>query len=129
MDEALDHGLELIAPVVAPRETGEAASGMFWTELAIAPGDRALDVAERRIHQFEWRHARRLISRAGVDRLMAARAFAEHAPAAEAVRHNRRSKGQPVLNTGRAISRLRKPLTGVSFTLLGRTSGMNTMRP
>ena len=39
------------------------------------------------------------------------------------VRHNRRSGGQPVLGA-RAISRLRKPLTGASFSLRGRPSGL-----
>ena len=67
-DETLDHCLELIAPVVAPGEAGEIASGMVGAELAISPGDRALDVAERRVHPFERCHAGRLSARPGTDR-------------------------------------------------------------
>ena len=51
--ETRDHGFELIAPVVAPGETGEVAPGVIGAELAIGPGDRALAVAERRIDPFE----------------------------------------------------------------------------
>ena len=54
MDEARYHRLELITAVVAPGEAGEVASGVIGAELAIGPGDRALDVAERRIDPFEW---------------------------------------------------------------------------
>ena len=53
MDEARDHRLELITAVVAPGETDEVAPGVIGAELAIGPGDRALDVAERRIDPFE----------------------------------------------------------------------------
>ena len=53
MDEARDHGLELIAPVVAPGEASKVALGMIRTDLAVGPGDRALDIAERRIDPFE----------------------------------------------------------------------------
>ena len=49
MDKAGDHGVEVVSPVVAPGETGEVALGMVGTELSVGPGDRALDVAERRI--------------------------------------------------------------------------------
>ena len=90
MDETRDHCLELIAPVVAPGEAGEIASGMVGAELAISPSDRALDVAERRVHPFERCHAGRLSARPGADRLMAAGGLVECAPAAQAVRHNRR---------------------------------------
>ena len=37
VDETRDHCLELIAPVVAPGEAGEIASGMVGAELAIGP--------------------------------------------------------------------------------------------
>ena len=37
-----------VGHAVAPGEAGEIASGMVGAELAISPGDRALDVAERR---------------------------------------------------------------------------------
>ena len=104
MDETRDHCLELIAPVVAPGEAGEIASGMVGAELAISPGDRALDVAERRVHPFERCHAGRLSARPGADRLMAAGGFFECAPAAQAVRHNRRSGGQPVLGAARDLA-------------------------
>ena len=53
MDESRDHGPDLIAPVVAPGETGEVALGMIGAEFAIGPGDRALDIAERRIDPLE----------------------------------------------------------------------------
>ena len=49
MDEAWDHGLE----VVAPCEGGEVALGMVGAKLTVGPGDRALDVAQRRIAPFE----------------------------------------------------------------------------
>ena len=52
MDETRDHGFELIAPVVAPGETGEVAPGVIGAELAIGPGDRVLDVAEHRVHPY-----------------------------------------------------------------------------
>ena len=104
MDETRDHGFELIAPVVAPGEAGEMASGMVGAELAISPGDRALDVAERRVHPFERCHAGRLSARPGTDRLMAAGGLVECAPAAQAVRHNRRSGDQPELGTARDLA-------------------------
>ena len=104
MDETGDHCLELIAPVVAPGEAGEIASGMVGAELAISPGDRALDVAERRVPPFERCHAGRLSARPGADRLVAAGGFFECAPAAQAVRHNRRSGGQPVLGAARDLA-------------------------
>ena len=81
MDEARDHALELIAP----GETGEVVSGMIGSDLAVRSGDRALDIAERRIHPFEWRHAARFSTRAGANCPMAACSIGEHAPAAEAV--------------------------------------------
>ena len=104
MDETRDHGFELIAPVVAPGETGEVAPGVIGAELAIGPGDRALDVAERRVHPFERRHAGRLSARSGADCLMAAGDLVECAPAAQAVRHNRRAGGQPVLGATRDLA-------------------------
>ena len=81
---------------------------MVVAELAIGPGDRALDVAERRVHPFERCPAGRLSARPGADRLMAAGGFVECAPAAQTVRHNRRSGASQCL-APRAISRLRKP--------------------
>ena len=104
MDETRDHCLELIAPVVAPGEAGEIASGMVGAELAISPGDRALDVAERRVHPFERCHTGRLSARPGTDRPMAAGGFVECAPAAQSVRHDRRSGGQPVLGAARDLA-------------------------
>ena len=44
---ARDHGLELVAAVVAPSEAGEVAFGMIRAELAAGSSDRALDVSER----------------------------------------------------------------------------------
>ena len=49
MDEARDHGLVLMAPVLAPRETGEVAVGTIRADLAIGPGDRARFTAEGRL--------------------------------------------------------------------------------
>ena len=40
-----EHGLVLVAAVVAPSEAGEAALGGTGTELTADAGDRALDVA------------------------------------------------------------------------------------
>ena len=65
MDEAWDHGLELVAPLVALSKTGEATLGVIGAELAIGSGDGALDVAERGIDPLERRHTGRLASRAG----------------------------------------------------------------
>ena len=45
---------------------------MVGAKLAISPGDRALDVAERRVHPFERCHAGCLSGRPGTDRPMAA---------------------------------------------------------
>ena len=104
MDETRDHGFELIAPVVAPGKTGEVAPGVIGAELSIGPGDRALDVAERRVHPFERRHAGRLSARPGADCLMAAGDLVECAPAAQAVRHNRRAGGQPELGATRDLA-------------------------
>ena len=104
MDETRDHCLELIAPVVAPGEAGEVAPGVIGAELAIGPGDRAPDVAERPVHPFERCHAARLSARPGADRPMAAGGFVECAPAAQAVRHNRRSGGRPVLGAARDLA-------------------------
>ena len=120
MDETRDHGFELIAPVVALGETGEVAPGVIGAEVAIGPGDRALDVAEHRVHPFERRHAGRLSARPGADCLMAAGNLVECAPAAQAVRHNRRAGGQPVLGCQRR-SKISPP--GRS-----KTSPLNVMR-
>ena len=96
MDKAGDHGLEVVAPVVAPGEAGEVALGMVGAELAVGPGDRALDVAERRVDPFERGHTSSLGSRAGAHRAMAAGALAEHTPTAEAVGDDRASRRQPM---------------------------------
>ena len=117
-DETRDHCLELIAPVVAPGEAGEIASGMVGAELAISPGDRALDVAERRVHPFERCHAGRLSARPGADRLVAAGGFFECAPAARPS-VTTAAPGASQCLAPRAISRLRKPLTGASFSCAG----------
>ena len=68
MNEARDHGVELVAPVVSPGEAGEVALGMIGAELGVGSGDRALDVAERRVDPFEGRHAGGLPPGAGADR-------------------------------------------------------------
>ena len=40
MDEAPDHGMELIAPVVAPSEANTVAFSMVGVDSAIGAGDR-----------------------------------------------------------------------------------------
>ena len=85
VNEARDHGVELVAPVVSPGEAGEVALGMIGAELAVGSGDRALDVAERRVDPFEGRHAGGLPPGAGADRAMASDDPVERVPAAQAV--------------------------------------------
>ena len=41
VNEARDHGVELVAPVVSPGEAGEVALGMIGAELAVGSGDLA----------------------------------------------------------------------------------------
>ena len=99
------HGLELVAPVVAPGEAGEVALGMVWAKLAVGPSNRALDVAEGCVDPFEGGRAGRLGSRAGEDWTMAAGALTEHTPTAEDVGDDLRSRRQPVLLLSPQIGR------------------------
>ena len=45
VNEARDHGVELVAPVVSPGEVGEVALGMIRAELAEALDRDQLDLA------------------------------------------------------------------------------------
>ena len=104
MNEARDHGVELVAPVVSPGEAGEVALGMIGAELAVGSGDRALDVAERRVDPFEGRHAGGLPPGAGADRAMASDDPVERVPAAQAVGEDLASGGQPALGAARDLA-------------------------
>lgn len=101
MDEARDHGLEVVAPVVAPGKAGEVALDMIGAEFAVGPGDRALDVAERRIDPVERGHTSSLGSQASADRTMGVSALAEHTPTTEAVADDRASWSHPMHSTAR----------------------------
>ena len=104
VNEARDHGVELVAPVVSPGEAGEVALGMIGAELAVGSGDRALDVAERRVDPFEGRHAGGLPPGAGADRAMASDDPVERVPAAQAVGEDLASGGQPALGAARDLA-------------------------
>ena len=104
MDEVGDLGLELIAPIVATGEAGEVTLGMVGSELAVGPGDRALDVAQRRIDPFERGHTSSIGSRADADRATAVGALAEHTPTAEAVGDDRASRRQPMRRAARDLA-------------------------
>ena len=100
------------------RRSCEIASGMVGAELAISPGDRALDVAERRVHPFDaMRAACRPdpVPPGGCRRLRRVRSSSPVRPSQPPLRG-------PASLAPRAISRLRKPLTGASFSLRGRPS-------
>ena len=104
VNEARDHGVELVAPVVSPGEAGEVALGMIGAEFAVGSGDRALDVAERRVDPFEGRHAGGLPPGAGADRAMASDDPVERVPAAQAVGEDLASGGQPALGAARDLA-------------------------
>ena len=44
--EALDHAVEVKAPVEAPDEAGKVALGVLAADMAVGPGERGLDVAQ-----------------------------------------------------------------------------------
>ena len=72
VDEARDHGLELVVSVVAPREAGEVAFGVIGTGLSVGSGDRDLDVSERGVDPLEGGRAGCLAPGAGADGAMVA---------------------------------------------------------
>ena len=80
---------------------------MIGAELGVGSGDRALDVAERRVDPFEGRHAGGLPPGAGADRAMASDDPVERVPARRpSVRTSLPGASQRL--APRAISRLRR---------------------
>lgn len=83
--QAFGHGVELVATVEAPGETGEVALRMLLADVVVGAGERRFDVAERRVDPVERRPLRRLFPAAGGHREVIAARLRHDLPTRQAV--------------------------------------------